>query len=117
MNLLGSMSLQQLLASPVFISSHMQQQQLAHLARNPPQINNISHDLTEYQAQVHPEQLRMFPLLQHMQGLTSFRQHNMPMVYGRPVNSTMAMALAMAHAKQNPAVFAGSPGFWRGACG
>jgi hypothetical protein len=112
MNLVGSMSLQQLLTSPAFISSHMQQQ--AHLAKNPPQVNLISR-LKEYQAQVHHQQLRMSPLLQPMQGLANFRQHSMPMVHEYPVNSTnsMAMMLALSHVKQNPTAFAGSPGFWR----
>jgi hypothetical protein len=111
MNLVGSMSLQQLLASPAFISSHMQQH--AHLARNSPQVNNILR-LQEYQAQLHPEQSRMLPVFQHMQELASFR-HNMPMVYGRPVNSNMALAWALSQAKQNTTAFAGPPEFWRGA--
>jgi hypothetical protein len=111
MNLVGSMSLQQLLASPAFISSHMQQQ--AHLARNPPQVDLISR-LKEYQAQVHHQQLRMLPLLQPVQELANFRQHGMPMVHEYPVHSTsMAMALALSHVKQNPTAFAGLPGFWR----
>jgi hypothetical protein len=116
MNPVGSMSLQQLLASPAFISSDMQQQ--AHLARNPTQVNYISR-LREYQAQAHPEQLLtgMLPLLQHMQGLASFRQHTMPMVYGRPVNSTAAMAFALSQAQQNPTAFTGSSDFWTGARG
>jgi hypothetical protein len=111
MNLVGSMSLQQLLVSPTFISSYMQQQ--AHLARNPPQVSLISR-LKEYQAQVHHEQLRMLPLLQPMQELANFRQHSMPMVHEYPVNSTsMAMALALARVNQNPTRFVGSPDFWR----
>jgi hypothetical protein len=111
MNLVGSMSLQQLLASPAFISSHMQQQ--AHHVRNPPQVSLISR-LKEYQAQVHHEQLRMLPLHQPMQGLASFRQHCMPIVHEYPVNSTsMAIALALSRVNQNPTGFAGSPDFWR----
>jgi hypothetical protein len=112
MNLVGSMSLQQLLASPAFISSHMQQQQ-AHLARNPPQVSLISR-LKEYQAQVHHEQLRTLPLYQPMQGLANFGQHSMPMLHEYPVNSTsMSMALALSRAQHNPTGFAGSPDFWR----
>lgn len=108
------MSLQQLLASPAFISSHMQQQQQqAHLARNPTQVSLISH-LKEYQAHVHYEQLHMLPLYQPMQGLVNFGQQSMPMLHKYPVNSTsMAMALALSRVNQNPTGFAGSPDFWR----
>jgi hypothetical protein len=118
----GEVSLQGLLAYQAVAGSlqqQQQQQQQQHWGQlMPPPFFNNTMRLQEFQAQLHPQQYQMLPLCQDIQMLArSFQQQYIPMVSGSQDNSTMAMTLALSHAKQDPAAFTGLPGFWSGALG
>jgi hypothetical protein len=107
----GEGSLQGLLGYPA-LQQHQQRGPLAL----PPFHNNITR-LQEFQAQLHPQQYGMVPVVQDIYMLPRYQQQYISMVSGPQDNSTMAMTLALSHAKQDPADFTGLPGFWSGSLG
>jgi hypothetical protein len=110
----GSLRLQQLLASPALVACLQQEQQ--HRELGPPPLLNNTTRLQELQAQVHLEQFHRLPVpMRHLPA--SFLQHSIPMVSGHQDESAAVLAMALSRAKQDPAAFAGLPGFWRGELG